>query len=70
MPPAQALCPAVTQVLSDMAELGARFARMSGSGSCCFGVFDDQEAAETALKARHTQVWRVETRPCGVEIEE
>ncbi|MBR3503072.1 MAG: 4-(cytidine 5'-diphospho)-2-C-methyl-D-erythritol kinase [Clostridia bacterium] len=70
MPPAQALCPQVSEVLSDMTALGARFARMSGSGSCCFGVFDDPAAAETALKARHPQTWRVETRPCGVEIQE
>ena len=70
MPPAQVLCPEVSAILADMAALGARFCRMSGSGSCCFGVFDHPEAAFIALKAKHPRAWRVETRPAGVEIEE
>ena len=68
--PARALCPAVARVLNDMAALGARFARMSGSGSCCFGVFDDPAAACASLKAKHPQTCLVETRPCGVEFTE
>ena len=70
MAPAQALCPAVSAVLDHMAALGARFARMSGSGSCCFGVFDDPERAASALRARHPQTWLVTTRPGGVELTE
>ena len=66
--PAQALNPGVEAVVDDMLACGARFARMSGSGSCCFGVFDDPDAAFAALKARWRRVYRVETRPCGVEF--
>ena len=64
--PAIALNPAVGAAIDDMLSCGARFARISGS--CCFGVFDDPSAACAALKARWPAVYRVETRPCGVEF--
>ena len=67
--PAAVLNPGVHEALSDLRTAGARFARMSGSGACCFGVFDDP-AACAVLKARHLQTWLVETRPCGVEFVE
>ena len=66
--PAIALNPAVGAAIDDMRSCGARFARMSGSGSCCFGVFDEPAKALDALKARWPRVWSVETRPCGVEF--
>jgi 4-diphosphocytidyl-2-C-methyl-D-erythritol kinase len=47
--PAIATAPAVAGVLRAIADLpGCRLARMSGSGSACFGLFDDGGAAETA----------------------
>jgi 4-diphosphocytidyl-2-C-methyl-D-erythritol kinase len=39
--------PAVRSILSKMTRLGARVAMMSGSGSTCFGVFDDDNALES-----------------------
>ncbi|MCB1396478.1 MAG: 4-(cytidine 5'-diphospho)-2-C-methyl-D-erythritol kinase [Rhodobacter sp.] len=51
--PAQALVPAVGQVLAGLsAQPGCLLARMTGSGATCFGIFRDQPtatAAETAL---------------------
>jgi 4-diphosphocytidyl-2-C-methyl-D-erythritol kinase len=50
-PPAIAIAPAVADVLGFIAGLtGCRLARMSGSGSACFGLFDDGGAAETAAQ--------------------
>jgi 4-diphosphocytidyl-2-C-methyl-D-erythritol kinase len=47
--PAIATAPAVADVLRIIAGLaGCRLARMSGSGSACFGLFDDGAAAATA----------------------
>ncbi len=47
--PAIATAPAVAGVLAVIAGLsGCRLARMSGSGSACFGLFDDGETAATA----------------------
>jgi 4-diphosphocytidyl-2-C-methyl-D-erythritol kinase len=47
--PAIATAPAVAGVLRVIAGLaGCRLARMSGSGSACFGLFDDGRAAATA----------------------
>jgi 4-diphosphocytidyl-2-C-methyl-D-erythritol kinase len=44
-----AIAPAVADVLGLIASLpGCRLARMSGSGSACFGLFDDGEAATAA----------------------
>jgi 4-diphosphocytidyl-2-C-methyl-D-erythritol kinase len=49
--PAIATAPAVAGVLAVIAGLaGCRLARMSGSGSACFGLFDGGEAAATAAK--------------------
>lgn len=46
-----AIAPAVADVLGVIAGLaGCRLARMSGSGSACFGLFDDGEAATAAAQ--------------------
>ena len=48
-PPAISIAPAISEVLRMIAALpGCRLARMSGSGSACFGLFDDEPAAATA----------------------
>jgi len=36
--------------LEDLRSVGADFISLSGSGSTCFGVFDDQKRAEGAVK--------------------
>jgi 4-diphosphocytidyl-2-C-methyl-D-erythritol kinase len=47
--PAISIAPAIAEVLRMIAALpGCRLARMSGSGSACFGLFDDEPAAATA----------------------
>jgi 4-diphosphocytidyl-2-C-methyl-D-erythritol kinase len=40
-----------TTILAQLRETGAAFAGLSGSGSTCFGVFEDREQAEKAGKA-------------------
>jgi 4-diphosphocytidyl-2-C-methyl-D-erythritol kinase len=48
--PAIAIAPAIAEVLDAIAALpNCRLARMSGSGSACFGLFDDPEAATGAM---------------------
>ena len=50
--PAIATAPAIAAVLAVIAGLpGCRLARMSGSGSACFGLFDDGEVAAAAAAA-------------------
>jgi 4-diphosphocytidyl-2-C-methyl-D-erythritol kinase len=47
--PAISIAPAIAEVLRMIAALpGCRLARMSGSGSACFGLFDTVPAAEAA----------------------
>ncbi len=45
-PPALKVAPVITEVLAALS--GARFARMSGSGATCFGLFDTAEEADAA----------------------
>ncbi|MBN8521767.1 MAG: 4-(cytidine 5'-diphospho)-2-C-methyl-D-erythritol kinase [Alphaproteobacteria bacterium] len=43
------ICPAIQTVLEEMrAQKGIRLARMTGSGSACFGICDDFDVAEHA----------------------
>ena len=43
------LCPPIGEILSDLQDCdGVIVARMSGSGSACFGIFDTRQAAEAA----------------------
>jgi 4-diphosphocytidyl-2-C-methyl-D-erythritol kinase len=56
--PAIALCPPIAEVLAALrAHPGCRLARMSGSGSTCFGLFDDAAAAVTAGAALRRPGW-------------
>jgi 4-diphosphocytidyl-2-C-methyl-D-erythritol kinase len=38
-------------ICRDLKDRGAAFAGLSGSGSCCFGIFRDREKAEKAVKS-------------------
>jgi len=55
------IAPAIAEVLGAIAALpGCRLARMSGSGSACFGLFDGSRAAAAAarrLVAAHPAWW-------------
>lgn len=46
--PARALAPVIVDVLDRLKQAGTPFARMSGSGATCFGLFDSNEAAARA----------------------
>jgi 4-diphosphocytidyl-2-C-methyl-D-erythritol kinase len=39
------------RIIGNLRGAGALFAGLSGSGSCCFGIFETQEKAETAERA-------------------
>ena len=44
--PARTLCPVIDEILFTLSESeGCYFARLSGSGPCCFGLFDDPRTA-------------------------
>jgi 4-diphosphocytidyl-2-C-methyl-D-erythritol kinase len=61
--PARALEPAIGAVLAAFAD--ADFARMSGSGATCFGLFDSVAARDRAgarIAADHPGWWVMETR--------
>ncbi|MGH6907161.1 MAG: 4-(cytidine 5'-diphospho)-2-C-methyl-D-erythritol kinase, partial [Aestuariivirga sp.] len=59
--PALALAPAIAVVIQAVENReGLRFARMSGSGPTCFGVFENPDAAREAaraISASHPQWW-------------
>lgn len=50
-PPAINTVPQIEEALNAVTETGAAFARMSGSGATCFGLFEWQDAAENAAAA-------------------
>lgn len=59
--PACRLLPEISAVLAALrGQAGCRLARMSGSGSACFGLFDAGDAAmvaQSALSTRHPGWW-------------
>ncbi|MBK4216548.1 4-(cytidine 5'-diphospho)-2-C-methyl-D-erythritol kinase [Paracoccus caeni] len=55
--PARAVCPAIDEVLAALGSTGAAFARMSGSGATCFGLYDSAGKAATAAKMLKQHGW-------------
>ena len=59
--PAETVAPVIREVLGELSRMpGIGFARMSGSGATCFGLFVDQAAAEIAaiaLAHSHPDWW-------------
>ncbi len=65
--PAASVAPPIIDALAALEGEGAAFARMSGSGATCFGLFPAREAAErAALAIRRTRAdWFVEATESG-----
>ena len=55
--PARALAPVIGQALAALAATGAGFARMSGSGATCFGLYDSAATAGQAAQALKQHGW-------------
>jgi 4-diphosphocytidyl-2-C-methyl-D-erythritol kinase len=59
--PAIAVAPIIKEVLSALeAAPGQLLTRLSGSGATCFGIFSDEQSANTAAKAiknAHPEWW-------------
>lgn len=55
--PATTVAPVIGQVLDALTASGATFARMSGSGATCFGIFDSAAQAETAAATLGRNGW-------------
>ncbi len=58
--PARALCSVIGDVLAGLTGSGALFARMSGSGATCFGLYADEgalEAAKAGIGKAHPHWW-------------
>ena len=71
--PAMRVTSAVGQAIERLKECGAVFARMSGSGSAVFGVFEDENEAARAremLSREYTFCECITTVPAGVELAE
>lgn len=63
-PPARRLLPVIGSVLAALTHAGAGFARMSGSGATCFGLFASAAGAEAAcarIRAAEPGWWAVAT---------
>jgi 4-diphosphocytidyl-2-C-methyl-D-erythritol kinase len=61
---AVSIAPAITQAIDTLTAAGAGFARMSGSGATCFGLFETPAAAARAaaqIQARQPGWWVVAT---------
>jgi 4-diphosphocytidyl-2-C-methyl-D-erythritol kinase len=68
--PAIRLCPVIGQVLRRIAQLpGCLLARMSGSGSTCFGLFGDAAAARAAVRELSCGDWWVWGGETGLNSE-
>ncbi len=58
--PARAIQPVIGEVIAALENSGALFARMSGSGATCFGIYADKaadEAAKASIGKSHPNWW-------------
>lgn len=55
--PAQRIAPVIGTVLKALTATGAAFARMSGSGATCFGLYPTAQAAQIAANALKQHGW-------------
>lgn len=55
--PARVIAPVIGDVLSALTATGAAFARMSGSGATCFGLYPSAKAAELAAASLKQHGW-------------
>lgn len=46
--PAIAIAPLIEEILNELKNEGAEISKMSGSGSTCFGIFDEEEKLNSA----------------------
>ena len=55
------LCPDIKYIIDKLTSMkGSLYSRMTGSGSCCFAVFDEKDLAQEAtntLKSHHPDWW-------------
>ena len=68
--PAVSIAPAIAEALDALASAGAGFARMSGSGATCFGLFETGGAAARAaaeIRERRPQWWVAATESLASE---
>lgn len=59
-PPAVDICPIIACSIQELIVQGAFFARMSGSGATCFGLFKDEVSAKNAanrLRQKYSLYW-------------
>jgi 4-diphosphocytidyl-2-C-methyl-D-erythritol kinase len=71
-PAARAIEPAIGHVLAALNRAGAGFARMSGSGATCFGLFETGNVAKRAaaeLRSRHPDWFVAATRSIASEAD-
>jgi 4-diphosphocytidyl-2-C-methyl-D-erythritol kinase len=69
-PPALAMEPSVGAALAALKKAGAGFARMSGSGATCFGLFETNNVAKRAaadIRKRHPDWFVAATRSIASE---
>ena len=66
--PSVSLCPSMREALSAVEEVGG-VPFVTGSGSCCCGLFSSREQAEEAAKTLNKRftAFAVSSVPCGVE---
>ena len=55
------LCPDIKNIIDKLTSIkGSLYSRMTGSGSCCFAVFDEKDLAQEAtntLKSHYPDWW-------------
>lgn len=66
--PAIKIAPIISEVIDALEKQNPVFARMSGSGATCFGVFETADAAQAAqstIQSAHPDWWSIATTTIG-----